>query len=47
MSSSCLHSLSEKERNAIFGPLGVCLLAPQDKGDKTETVTCRFNFFNF
>ena len=47
MSSSCLHSLSEKGRNPIFGSRGVCLFAPQDKGDETETVTCGFNFFNF
>ena len=47
MSSSCLHSLSEKERNPIFGSCGVCLFAPQDKGDETETVTCVFNFLTF
>ena len=47
MSSSCLHSLSEKEGNPIFGSRGVCPFAPQDKGDETETVTCGFNFFNF
>ena len=47
MSLSCLHSLSEKQRNPILGSRGVCLFAPQDKGDETETVTCGFNFFNF
>ena len=47
MSSSCLHSLSEKEGNPIFGSRGVCPFAPQDKGDETETVTCGFNFLTF
>ena len=45
ISWSCLHSLSEKERNPIFGSRGVCLFAPYDKGDKTVAKKVRDGLF--